>query len=484
MQNDRMQTEEMSADEWAVEEFGRAQLGDLRRNERLVRMARRAAENPSGCVSEVFGSKAELEGAYDFLESAKTRYEPLVEAMGAAAAGRSVGHGYAVVPLDHCSLTLLEKTHDPKGEKNFGAVGQHRYGVRGMHAVTALALTPSGVPLGVAGLRYWSRSRKPRWRSRAERNAAMLDETELGHWAEVMTAVRAQFAEHAPSVTPWFQLDRGGDGWRLLRFLNDGGYHFTVRARSNRCVLDDDGERRHALDILRTSNVQGEISVNVPASEDRAARQARLRVRAAPVTLVLRNPCAWQPILMPVWAVSVREEGTTPTREAPIEWLLWTREQAATFDSAVLVVRTYALRWRIEELHKTWKSGACNVERMHLYRVERAAKWATVLAAVAARIERMKQLAREEPDLPASVELHPYEIRALVLLKRRYKARNEEVPDSPTIGQAVRWTADLGGYTGQRSAGPPGSKTIGRGLEKICTAAALLEAMEMERNPR
>jgi hypothetical protein len=484
MQNDRMRADEMSADEWAVEEFGRVQLGDLRRNERLVRMARRAAETPSGCVSEVFRSKAEVEGAYDFLESEKTSYEPLVEAMGAAAARRSVGHAYTVVPLDHCSLTMLEKTHDPKGEKNFGAVGPHRHGVRGMHAVTALALTPSGVPLGVAGLRYWSRSLAPLGRSCRERKLVKLDETELGHWAEVMTKIRAQFAEHAPSVTPWFQMDRGGDGWRLLRFLNDGGYHFTVRARSNRCVLDEYGQPRHALEILRTSKIQGVMYVNVPASDDRAARQARLRVRAAPVTLAMRNPHAWRPVLMPVWAVWVREEGTTPTHETPIEWLLWTRQEAATFDSAVLVVRTYALRWRIEELHKTWKSGACNVERMHLYRVERAAKWATVLAAVAARIERMKQLAREEPDLPASVELHPYEIRALVLLKRRYKARNEEVPDSPTIGQAVRWTADLGGYTGQRSAGPPGSKTIGRGLEKVCMAAALLEALEMERNPR
>lgn len=479
-----MQADEMSADEWAVEEFGRVQLGDLRRNERLVLIGRRAAETPSGYVSEVFGSKAERQGAYDFLESEKTSYEPIGDAVGAAAAYRSVGHRYAVVPVDHCSLSLLEKIHDPKREKNFGAVGCSQSGVRGIHAVTALALTPSGVPLGVAALRCWSRSLAPHGRNRSERSHARLDETELGHWAQVVSKAQAQFAEHAPSVTPWFQLDRGGDGWRLMRFLRDGGYHFTVRARANRCVLDEHGEQRRALDILRTSKVQGILHVDVPAREERAARRARLRVRAAPVTLAMRNPGAWRFVLMHVWAVWVREEGTTPKREAPIDWLLWTRETAATFDAAVRVVRTYALRWRIEDFHKTWKSGACDVERMHLYRVERAAKWATVLAAVAARIERMKHLAREEPDLPASVELHPYEIRALVLLKRRQKARNEEVPDSPTIGQAVRWTADLGGYTGQRSAGPPGSKTIGRGLEKVCTAAALLEAMEMERNPR
>ena len=60
------------------------------------------------------------------------------------------------------------------------------------------------------------------------------------------------------------------------------------------------------------------------------------------------------------------------------------------------------------------------------------------------------------------------ELEALRAAKSKIKSRVEVVPDSvPTIAQAVRWIADLGGYTGKSSGGPPGSTTIGRGLERL-----------------
>ncbi|MDC3962438.1 IS4/Tn5 family transposase DNA-binding protein, partial [Polyangium jinanense] len=42
-----------SAEAWAEEEFGHADLGDKRRTRRLTRMAAQAALFPSGKVSEV-----------------------------------------------------------------------------------------------------------------------------------------------------------------------------------------------------------------------------------------------------------------------------------------------------------------------------------------------------------------------------------------------------------------------------------------------
>jgi hypothetical protein len=105
--------------------------------------------------------------------------------------------------------------------------------------------------------------------------------------------------------------------------------------------------------------------------------------------------------------------------------------------------------------------------------------WATLLATVAIRVERIKHLFREEPERPASDELSPSEIRALILLKRKYKKRTEEIPDTvPTIADATRWLAELGGYTGKSSGGPPGSITIGRGLQRLRSAAAVVEMLE------
>jgi hypothetical protein len=138
-----------------------------------------------------------------------------------------------------------------------------------------------------------------------------------------------------------------------------------------------------------------------------------------------------------------------------------------------------------QEFHRTWKRGGCNVEQTQLQDREHVQKWATILAANAMRIERLKHLSRETPELPASVELNPFEIQALIIFKRKHKKRTEEVPDTlPTIGKAVLWLAELGGYQGKSSGGPPGSITIGRGLEFIQAGAAMLEALAEQRSSK
>jgi Transposase Tn5 dimerisation domain len=124
--------------------------------------------------------------------------------------------------------------------------------------------------------------------------------------------------------------------------------------------------------------------------------------------------------------------------------------------------------WWIEDFHRTWKRGHCNVEDTQLRTTERVIRWATMLATVATRVERLKHLARTQPDAPATIELSALELEALRAAKHKIKSRVETIPDGvPSIAQAVRWIADLGGYTGKSSGGPPGSTTIGRGLERL-----------------
>jgi len=108
------------------------------------------------------------------------------------------------------------------------------------------------------------------------------------------------------------------------------------------------------------------------------------------------------------------------------------------------------------------------------------------MVAVAARIERLKVLSITEPELPATIELTFHEIKALVLTRRRTKKRTDPMPgDNPTIGEAVRWLADIGGYTGPRvSGGPPGAITIRRGLDYVRPIADALEQLENERKLR
>ncbi|MBN1959967.1 MAG: hypothetical protein JW841_03405 [Deltaproteobacteria bacterium] len=88
-------------------------------------------------------------------------------------------------------------------------------------------------------------------------------------------------------------------------------------------------------------------------------------------------------------------------------------------------------------------------------------------------------MSRKEPERPASEEFTPVELRAIALLRFGDKADDKFTNGSIlTMKQAVQWVAEIGGYTGKSSGGPPGSVTINRGLREVLAAACVIAAME------
>jgi hypothetical protein len=181
------------------------------------------------------------------------------------------------------------------------------------------------------------------------------------------------------------------------------------------------------------------------------------------------------------WAIA----GTVPRNGTAVHWRLLTNRPIATDDDVLAVLRGYTQRWKIEEFHRTWKSGACRVEESQLRSADAVMKWAIVMAATASRIERLKCLARNEPTIEAAREFTVWEVQAALVLRRRYKAQNQPDPTpTPNIAELVRWIAELGGYTGKSSGGPPGAITIRRGLDIVSPVAAALEQLDAERQMR
>jgi hypothetical protein len=148
---------------------------------------------------------------------------------------------------------------------------------------------------------------------------------------------------------------------------------------------------------------------------------------------------------------------------------LLTNRPVQSFSDAMQVIQGYAQRWRIEDFHRLWKSGACNVEDTQLRSREAVLKWATILAVTATRLQRLTYLGRHRPDLPALAELSPYEIAAVQILRRHDPVTSRQVF---TVGQAVQCLAELGGYTGKSSGGPPGATVLARGLTRVQALAS------------
>lgn len=459
------------ARKWAQEEFGRLDAGDLRRRARVIKMAAVAAGSSDGTVAKTFDSGADRQAAYDLLEGKYVRAPALLASMTIATVERCSRHPFVYVPIDGSSLNLVDR----KRSKDFGAIGSYRSGGRGLKVVSGIAVAPDGTSLGLCAQTWWARPKVRHKRGGSKYRPT--EERESRHWVSTVASVELAFRDSG--TTPIVVIDREGDATEILHALHSRGMRFIVRSSWDRRLATSPATKLRPT--LEARRVLGRYKLNVPAGYRRTARTATMELRAAEVTLNLGHDWRGRRDNIPLFAVSATEV-KPPFGEKPVQWTLLTNLPVRNADEALEIVRGYTLRWRIEEFHKAWKGGVCNVERTQLHTANAVMTWATLLAAVAIRVERLKQLARTTPDEPATVELTPTEIEALILLKRRQKKRTEVVPDgTPTIAQAVLWLAHLGSFAGKDR---PGAITIGRGLDKVRTAAGLLEQLRADRKLR
>ena len=288
-----------------------------------------------------------------------------------------------------------------------------------------------------------------------------------------MSQTATSFEEVGTTTLPWFQLDRGGDAWPVLLEGFEPSRLLTVRAAYDR-LLWESGEEpcRHVREKLEASTVAGQYELEVKGGRGRKARLARLEVRAAEVTLRLVDTSDGSKWPAPMHAVLARETGdSVPEDERPLEWLLLTTFPVESFADAELVLFGYSQRWRIEDFHRLWKTGACRVEDSQLKDFDHLVRWAAILAAAATFFLRLIHLARHQPELPATVELEASEVKATIMLR---KPKGVSIEAVPTIGEVVLWIAETGGYTGKSSGGPPGAIVLARGLQRVEVLAGVL----------
>jgi hypothetical protein len=464
--------------QWATEEFGTAELDDVRRTRRLVALAAEVASSPSGTVSGACRTVAGREGAFRFVENEAIGSQKVIAATTRATA-RRCRRELAIVPVDATSLHLT----DVMGRRGLGAVGSWKQGARGVHAMSSLVLTGDGAPLGLGSQSYWVREKRSK---RPEKGVSKdVEKRETRFWLRALEQTSTTLKEHAPDCVPWFQLDRGGDCGPVLADAHDNGRRLTVRATHDRCV---DSPHKRLVATVEDTPVRLTYRLAVTAKSRvrkrrrkgkqvlhwvarRQARTATLTVRTTAVSLCVDSRT------LTFNAVLVREKGRP--KDDRIEWLLLTTHPIGSRADALAIVRAYSYRWRIEEFHRTWKRGLCRVEDTQLRSRDAVIKWATILAAVAARALRLTYLARQQPDLLAETEFTKRELKAIVLLREPKGVTLDQI-STLTLSQAIRWVADLGGYTGPWN-GPPGPTVVARGLRDVLPAARVLWKAEKMR---
>jgi len=453
--------------DWARDTFGGAALGDPRRTERLVAMGVAAARNPAGRVTQVFQTSAEREGAFRLLENDAVRSARVSEAVFDASAQLCTEETIVFVAVDATSLSLTDR----KKTRELGRVGP-RFPTRGLHVMSALAVDERGASVGLMEQCWWARTRRVRVKRRRS-YARQYQKKETRYWVDTLRSSERRMRESAPECRAWYQLDRGADSWPVLKFAIEQKLLITVRSAYPRRLLAEDGGREYLREVLKKRPILGHYSIRVPARPNRPARVARIAVRAKSVTIDARVTVGNRRYFMPFNAVSAQEVGYRGKDR--INWLLLTTAPAKTFKQAQLVIAGYASRWKVEEFHRTWKRGLCRVEDNQLQSRSAILKWATILAAVAARALRLAKLIRTSPDIPASEEFTEYEVDAAFILLKKKRDRRRNL----TLCEVLDLVADIGGFTHKydRAHPLPGPTVLGRGLERVRILALGLKNM-------
>jgi hypothetical protein len=456
---------------WAIDTFGGAALGDERRTERLVAMATRAAERPAGTVTGVFPTSAEREGAFRLLESAKVPEAAVAEAAMKATAKRCRTERIVFVPVDGSSITLTDRA----GKRQLGRVGTRRT-ARGLQVMSALAVDVNGATIGLVDQKWWARDAPAANRSWSQQKCRQWNffKRETRFWLQAVTDVATLLEKTSPDTIPWFQLDRGADCWPLFQLAIERNLVLTVRAVHDRRILRDDGRIAYLHATLRRQPILGEYELDLPERLGSPARRARIALRACSVAI----NCLVSKIRRTIFRLNaVLAEEIGPRRRSRIRWLLLTTHPIDSFEHALSIVRGYTMRWRIEEFHRAWKRGLCNVEDSQLQGRSAIIKWATVLATVAARALRLSYLLRNSPDLPASTEFTEFEVEATFVYLKRPRDRGKE----PTLRQVIEMIAEIGGFAHKYSGKFAGPTVIGRGLERVQVLARGLENLRQMR---
>ena len=165
---------------------------------------------------------------------------------------------------------------------------------------------------------------------------------------------------------------------------------------------------------------------------------------------------------MTVNVVLVRESDP-PADDTPVDWILVTTLSIDDVEQVRQVLQYYTVRWMIEVLFHTLKSG-CRVEERRFQHIDRLLPCLALYLIVAWRTLFTCRLARSCPDVECVVIFEPSEWQSVwMAIHRQPPPRNP-----PRLADMVRLIAQLGGYVNRPSRrDPPGPKTLWLGLQRM-----------------
>lgn len=447
--------------------FGQCFFRDKRLTDRAVITADAFVRHPGGTLPAKL-PKAELNAYYEFANNKKVNHNNVL-----------AGHCQRTRKLmEQCKGTVLiihDTTEADFSGLNIADLGQIGNGhCRGLLAHNVLAMNyEKREVLGLVGQIVQARRKVDKKESVKASREHPQRESRL--WPKGVEAVG-----QPPAGAFWVNLmDRGGDSFESLDRQQRLGQFYLVRSRTNRNVrVKDAGGRWQARKLhawARKLPTLAERVVAVEANHCQAARNARVRVAAGPVELQVPHVKYGEHGREPLsaWVIHVKEL-EPPAGQEPLEWILLTNVPTHGRTGAWERVDWYECRPVVEEFHKAKKTG-CGMELPQFTTRKALEVSIAMLSVIAVHLLRLRDLARQEDDKPASEVVDLDYIEALSLWKWK------EARMDLSAKEFLYTLARLGGHQGRKSDRLPGWLVLWRGWMEL---QRLVEGMLLGRLKR
>ncbi len=214
----------LSPPQWAEETFGAVDLGDPRRQRRLLSIATAMAEDPAASFPKQLHDPAATQAAYRFFQSPSVTYEELL-APHVQQSRQQAG--------EHAEVLLLEDTTELDFQQHPQTTGLGPIGNGSRHGLllqSVLAVLPQDRHvLGLMHQEPFLRQPAPKKETKHER---LKRERESQVWERSVQGIGSP-----PQGVRWVHVgDRSSDIFSFLRLCRQLGCDFTIRAAQDRNV--------------------------------------------------------------------------------------------------------------------------------------------------------------------------------------------------------------------------------------------------------
>jgi transposase-like protein/DDE family transposase len=450
---------------WAEELFSECDLGDKRRTKRLIKVASDLAGKVGKSLSTVCqGDDAALEGGYRLIRNESVQASAIGEGGYCAIAKKAKECELLLAIEDTTTLSYYHEVVEELGDIGGGGktIG-HR---RGFFAHSILLVDAhKKQTIGLVEQNFWKRDEKERGKKH-ERDKRPYEEKESYKWEAASQNMVERLGEDIKKTIS--VCDREADIYEYLFYKSENNQRFIVRAGHNRKLAEID---ENLIDAFKNAPKLGTYDLFISQKSGRKARTTKIDVHSCSVEIRKPKDADGEPLKVNmVVAIEAKPENS----QEAISWVLLTMEPVRSYEEAKQIISYYAMRWRIEEFHKAWKTGA-GAERQRMQSADNLERMLVILSFVAVRLFQLREALesefennREVEDIPCTTVLTEEEYKVLWYATHKKGEKKKPLPKRvPNLNWAYREIAKLGGWCNSKKTGRASWLTIWHGWFRL-----------------